>query len=465
MNLGVSLKVTWGQSARRIVTLAWPVLVGQLSVVAFGIIDTLLVARHSSGELAALAVGGALYFTIFIGLMGAVSALGPIVGQLLGAGKHVEAGAQLHHAAWLALLLSIAGCALLLMPGPLVALAQLTPELDGVVRTYLATLALALPASLLFSAFRVFNTAISRPKAVMAILLAALALKAPLSLLLLGGVPSIGWPALGLRGCAVATVIVMWLQVLAAVVLLRRDAGYAPFAVFTAAQRGLRALDPLAQRALLKLGVPMGLTVLIEVSGFTLMAVFIARLGTTPVAAHQLTANVMSVLFMFPLALSQATSALVAQHVGARQMHAAQRLGWHGVALALGLSMVFGVALLTMRGPLVALYTPDAAVAAEAMPLMAWMALFHVFDAAQTMAAFVLRSWRVASAPMFIFAAALGGVGLGGGYLLAFDVLGDTPLWLQGAPGYLVAGSVGLALAALALLGLLAGVLRVRLRE
>lgn len=461
MNLGVSL----GQNARRIVTLAWPVLVGQLSVVAFGIIDTLLVARHSSGELAALAVGGALYFTIFIGLMGAVSALGPIVGQLLGAGKHAEAGAQLHQAAWLALLLSIAGCALLLMPGPLVALAQLTPELDGVVRAYLATLALALPAALLFSVFRVFNTAISRPKAVMAILLAALALKAPLSLLLLGGVPSIGWPALGLRGCAVATVIVMWLQVLGAVVLLRRDAGYAPFAVFNAAQRGVRALDPRAQRALLKLGVPMGLSVLIEVSGFTLMAVFIARLGTTPVAAHQLTANVMSVLFMFPLALSQATSALVAQHVGARQMHAAQRLGWHGLALALGLSMVFGVALLAMRGPLVALYTPDAAVAAAAMPLMAWMALFHVFDAAQTMAAFVLRAWRVASAPMFIFAAALGGVGLGGGYLLAFDVLGDTPLWLQGAPGYWVAGSAGLALAALALVGLLAWVLRVRLRE
>ena len=461
MGLGVILRV----NAKRIAALAWPVLVGQLSVVAFGTIDTLLVARHSSSELAALAVGGALYFTIFLGLMGAVTALGPIVGQLLGAGKHAQAGAQLHQAAWLALLLSIPGCALLLMPGPLVALAQLTPELDAVVRMYLAALAMALPAALLFSAFRAFNTAISRPKAVMSILLAALALKAPLSLLLLGGVPAIGLPALGLLGCSLATVIVMWLQVVAAVVLLRRDARYAPYAVFTAAQRGLRRLDPMSQRALLKLGVPMGLSVLIEVSGFTLMAVFIARLGATPVAAHQLTANVMSVLFMFPLALSHATSALVAQHVGARQLHEAQRLGWHGLALALALALLFGAALLALRGPLIALYTHDAAVAAVAFPLMAWMALFHVLDAAQTMAAFVLRSWHVASAPMFIFAAALGGVGLGGGYVLAFNVLGNTPTWLQGAPGYWAAGSAGLALAALALAGLLAWVLRARLRE
>ena len=259
MSLGLGL----GVNARRIAALAWPVLVGQLSVVAFGTIDTLLVARHSSSELAALAVGGALYFTIFLGLMGAVTALGPIVGQLLGAGKHAQAGAQLHQAAWLALLLSMPGCALLLMPGPLAALAQLTPELDAVVRMYLATLALALPAALLFSAFRAFNTAISRPKAVMAILLVALVVKAPLSLLLLGGMPAIGLPGFGLLGCSLATVIVMWLQVVAAVVLLRRDARYAPYAIFTAAQSGLRALDPRSQRALLKLGVPMGLSVLI----------------------------------------------------------------------------------------------------------------------------------------------------------------------------------------------------------
>ena len=449
-------------SARRIAPLAWPVLIGQLSVVAFGTIDTLLVARHSTRDLAALAVGGACYFTIFIGFMGVVMALSPIVGQLFGAHRHHEAGAQLHQAVWLALALSLPGCALLLFPGPLIALAQLNAELEPVVRAYLATLAISLPAALLFSAFRAFNTAVSRPKAVMVLQLAALAVKAPLSWLLLEGAPALGVPALGVIGCALATAIVMWLQLAAAYVVLRRDRFYRQFEVFSATRRGLRRPGRQALRKLLALGVPMGLSVLIEVSGFTLMAVFIARLGTSQVAAHQIAANLMSMLFMFPLALAHATSALVAQHVGARELSQARRLGWHGLALGIALAIVCGVAAVLARGPLVALYTHDAAVAAVATAIVAWLALFHVGDAAQTVAAFVLRSWRIATGPMLIYAAALGGVGLGGGYVLAFDVLGNTPAWLRGAVGFWVAGSAGLALAALALSGLLWWVLRQR---
>ena len=103
-------------SLRRIVPLAWPVLVGQLSVVAFATIDTFLVARYSADDLAALAVGSAAYITIFIGLMGVVLAVGPIAGQLFGAKKLEDAGEQLHQAVWLALCLAVLGCTLLSFP-------------------------------------------------------------------------------------------------------------------------------------------------------------------------------------------------------------------------------------------------------------------------------------------------------------------------------------------------------------
>jgi MATE family multidrug resistance protein len=86
--------------------------------------------------------------------------------------------------------------------------------------------------------------------------------------------------------------------------------------------------------------------------------------------------------------------------------------------------------------------------------------LFHVVDAGQTLAAFVLRAWRVAAAPMFIFAGCLWGVGLGGGYALAFDVTGWTPAPLRGAPGYWAAASAGLMLATALLMALLARVMR-----
>jgi MATE family multidrug resistance protein len=113
----------------------------------------------------------------------------------------------------------------------------------------------------------------------------------------------------------------------------------------------------------------------------------------------------------------------------------------------------------------VRLYTDDAAVIAAALPLLAWVALFHTADAAQCVASFVLRAYRIATLPMLIFAVSLWGVGLGGGYVLAFDLSGHTPRALLGARGFWTASTAGLVLAALALSGLLALVLRRQMRR
>lgn len=444
-------------SVGRIVTLAWPVLVGQLSVVAFATVDTVLLGRHSAADLAALSVGAAAYITVFIGLMGVVLALGPIAGRLYGANQMAQVGQQLHQAVWLALALAVLGSALLLMPAPFLRLAQLTPEQEARVRAYLAVLALSLPASLLFSAYRGFNNAVSRPKAVMALQLCGLALKIPLSALLITGLPTLGIPALGVVGCAVATAVVMWSQALIALAVLRRDPFYAPFRIWG---RGLHAPDPQALWAQLRLGVPMGLAILIEVSGFALMAVFIARLGTTAVAGHQIAANLVSLLFMLPLAIASATSTLVAQRIGAADPDDARRLTRHGITLGLLAAAVIGTLVYLGRDGVVGLYTRDSAVKAAALSLLAWVTLFHIVDAGQTLASFVLRAYHVTTLPMLIFAASLWGVGLGGGYVVAFDLGGWTPRALLGAPGYWAASTSGLALAALLLGALVARVMR-----
>ena len=444
-------------SARRIARLAWPVFVGQLSVLAFSTVDTVLVARHSAADLAALAVGSAAYVTTFVGFMGVVMAVAPIVGQLFGAGRHAEAGRQLHQAAWIAIALALLGSTLLAFPTPFLALSDATPEQAAKIRGYLLALAVALPASLLFSAYRGFNVAVSRPKAVMALQLGALALKVPLSVSLVFGVEAVGLPPLGVVGCGIATAIAMWAQTVAAFVMLRRDPFYAPFRL---TGRGLDAPDRRAIGPQLRLGLPSGAAVLVEVSGFTFMAIFIARLGETPVAGHQIAANLVALLFMLPLAIGHGASTLVAQRIGARDAAAARRLGWHGLVIGCALGAVNGLTLYALREPVLGLYTRDAAVAAAALPLLAFVALFHVADATQTVAAFVLRAWRIATVPLIVNATALWGVGLAGGYLLAFDPLGWAPAALHGARGFWFAATAGLLMTALALTAFLAWVLR-----
>jgi MATE family multidrug resistance protein len=461
LSTAAALAAPLSHNARRISELAWPVFVGQLAVLAFGTVDTILVARYSAVDLAALAVGSAAYITTFIGLMGVIMAIGPIVGQLYGARQLQAAGHQMHQAVWLALALAVLGGTVLVFPWPFLALSRVDAEVEARVRGYLLGLAAALPAALLFGAYRGFNTAVSRPKAVMVLQLAALALKIPLSVAAVWGLPALGLPAMGVVGCGIATALAMWAQVGVAVLVLRRDPFYVPFAVPLA--RGHAALHAPDRRALLaqlKLGVPMGLAILVEVTGFSFMAIFVARLGTTAVAGHQIAANLVSMMFMLPLAMAHATTTLVAQRIGARDVTDARRLGRHGLQLAMAIALTLGSTVFLGRETVVGWYTHDAVVAAAALPLVAWVLAFHVADAMQIMAAFVLRAWRIATVPVLIYATAIWGIGLGGGYTLAFDVTGHAPAALHGARGFWAASTVGLTVAATALVGFLVWVMR-----
>jgi MATE family multidrug resistance protein len=444
----------FADSARRIAALAWPMYVGQVAVLAFSTVDTVLVARHSALDLAALAIGSAAYISVFIGFMGVVMALGPIAGALYGAGRRADAGHALQQTIWLALALSVLGGALLLFPEPFLALAQAPADVAERARGYLAGVALSLPAALVFTAYRAFNVAVSRPKAVMALQIGALLVKVPLTAVLVFGLDlgPLHMAAGGAPGCGAATAIVMTAQALAAMVVLRRDPFYAPF--------GLQARFARPERAglvsLLRLGVPMGLSMLVEVTGFTFMAFFIARFGATPVAGHQIAVNLVSLMYMLPLALANAASTLVAQRIGAGEARAARRVGWHGLAIGAGAGAFVGTAVFALRRAIVHAYTDDAAIVAAALPLLAWVALFHLADATQAVTAFVLRAHRIVNAPLVINALAIWGVGLAGGYALAFDTTGGIAASLQGAPGFWSAATAGLVVTALLLLALLA---------
>ena len=439
----------------RILPLAWPVLVGQIAVLMFATVDTLLVARYSAADLAALAVGGAAYITVFIGLMGVVLALGPIVGQLYGAKRLVAAGEQLHQAVWLALGLTLIGSTVLIFPYPFLALSQATPEVAEKIRGYLLGLAFSLPAGLLFAAYRGFNNAVSRPKAVMLLQLGGLVLKVPLSALLVYGAGPV--PSLGVTGCGISTAIAMWFNLAVAWQVLRRDPFYEPFALFG---RGLHRPQRAALWAQVKLGVPMGGTILIEVTGFACMAFFISRIGATAVAGHQIVANLVSLIFMVPLSLGNGTSTLVAQHIGAGRLHDARRVGWSGMKLAALVALALGSAVFFAREAVVRLYTGNEAIVAAALPLLAWVPLFHFVDAMQIASSFVLRGWRIATVPLLIYATSIWGLGVAGGYLLAFNIGGAVPAALHGARGFWIASTAGLAAAALGLTLFLAWVLR-----
>lgn len=431
----------------RIAALAWPILIGQLAVIANGVIDTAMTSRFSATDLAALALGSSIYISIFVGLNGVLAAMSPIIGQLYGAKRFSAIGAQLKQGAWLAVFLTVAGCLVLLFPQPLLSLAHASPELEQKAVLYLRLLALALPATLGFRFYASLNTAIGRPKMVMALQIAALALKVPLNALFIFG--GLGLPAMGGPGCALATATIAWIMFLISGIILRKGPSYQIFELFGS---GFVAPKWPALRALLTLGIPMGLSYLIEVTAFAFMALFIARLGDTVVAGHQITANFGTVLYMLPLAIASATGTLVAQEIGAQQLASARHIGFAGIRLAAILSVTIGCIVWLTRETIVRAYTPNQDIIAAALPLFVFIAFYQLFDSLQVTTAFVLRAYKVAVVPTIMYAVALWGIGLSGGYVLGLDPFGWSPDALHGAAGFWMGNSVSLAFVAAGLL-------------
>jgi MATE family multidrug resistance protein len=426
--------------------LAGPLLIGQLAVIAFGVLDTAMTARYSANDLAALAMASAIFISIYVGLTGVVSALAPIAGQLFGAKRFSEIGEEVRQAAWLALGLTVFGCWILLNAEPLLAISQVAPDIESNARLYLSILALGLPASMGMRVLMALHNAVSRPAVITVVQLIGLALKLPLNLLFIYG--GFGIEGMGGPGCAVATVIINWSWLFLTLGFVLFDRFYRPFKIFE------HFSLPNWHRiwTLLKLGTPIGFSYLIEVTSFTFMSLFIARLGTTALAGHQIVANMGTVIYMVPLSLSIATMTLVSQSIGANQQECAEEIGWSSVFFTTALCIFIGVAVWVFRIQLLDLYDPPQEVKAFSIPLFLFIAFYQVFDALQVTAAFILRAYRIAFWPMVIYAGSLWGVGLGGGYLMGFNVLGNTPPFLQGANGFWAGNSISLGLAACLLL-------------
>lgn len=406
---------TLGSALRRLIHQAWPVLVGQWAGVAFGVLDTAMTGHASPVDLAAMALAVSIYITVFVGLMGILHALIPVMAQHFGAGRLHDVGSAWGQGIWLALGLSVLGAVILFHPDPwfnLTGSEDIDPAVRERVTGYLLALSCALPAALIYRTMHAVGTAVSRPKVIMWINLGGVGLKGGLNWLLIFG--NLGLPALGAVGAGIATAIVFWVSALVGALVLIKDSHFHPLRL-----RLERPHWP-TLRELLRLGIPMGGSYLIEVISFTFMALLVAREGVLVTGAHQITANLAALCYMAPMAIGIATSAQTAQTLGSGQLALTQRMALAGTLLTVGAAIITVSLLWSLGGWIIAIYTNDLQVALIAMSLLAIMPFFHVADAAQTLVVFLLRAYKVAVAPLVVQIVALGGVGLLGGWWLAF---------------------------------------------
>jgi MATE family multidrug resistance protein len=399
------------------------VLAGQLAVMAFGVTDTVVAGRYSPEALAALSVASAVFATVFVSLMGIFQALLPLWSEQRGAQNFAHMGRSLRQSLYLCVLACALGMGVLLMPEPLLRLTQVPVNLQLDIKNYLAVLALALPPVLLFRIYSTLNQSLGKPQLVTWLQVLSLGVKIPLTIWFTFGAGFL--PPLGVVGAAWATLVVNYSMLAVAIYLLKTQSLYQPLAIW-------QRMEPPHCKQLLqfvRLGVPAGLAILVEITSFTLMALFIARQGTLSSASHQIASNMAAVLYMVPLSIAIATSARVSYWHGAGQPHQARLTANTGFRLAALTGIALAALLLIARHPIASMYSSSPPVIALAASLLVWVALYHTADAIQTFCIFVLRSYRITVLPLAVYCVMLWGLGLAGGYALAY---GDVSVVIAG---------------------------------
>lgn len=402
-----------------IVKHASTVLVGQLAVVLFGVVDTVIAGRHDPQALAILSISASIYITVYVAMLGVIQALLPLFAELNGAQKKPEIGILFRQSLYIWAGLSLLGMSILLSPLFLMRWTEVPIRLQSGVMDYLAALAVALPAALFFRLYSSLNQSLGKPRLVTWIQVGGLGLKVPLSMLFAFGFGNL--PAMGLLGCAIATVLVSALMMLIALVLLHRHRLYADLQLWKMPEPP----DWHAIGQMLRLGIPNGLSVTVEVTSFTLMALLISRMGEVAAGSHQIASNMAALLYMVPLSFSIAISARLSYWRGAKNHEAVKQCLKIGFQLVMLLAMLLASILWVFSEWIANWYTSDQDVAELATTLLFIIGAFHVLDALQTICFFVLRSFKVTIAPLLIYSIPLWGIGLTGGSILAYDGLGS----------------------------------------
>lgn len=417
--------------------LALPLVLGQLSAMGMNTVDVVLAGHLGAQVLGAVAVGTALFHLANVTAIGVNAALSPSVAQLDGARRRGAVGPLFRRGLRIAWVLGVLLMALVYWGAPrLPVLLGFSPPLAAGARAFLHGVAPALPALSVFYACRGLSEGLALPRPTMLFGALGLLLLIPVGYALMYG--AAGLPALGPFGCGLATSLVSWVQAAAFGLFLLRSPRY----------RGLgwqdgERVEPAAIAGLLRIGVPMAVSMVLESSMFSGAGLAIGTLGAVAAASHQVALNVAAFAFMVPLGVALAVTVRVGQAAGRGDALGVRRAGLSGFAVVLAGQMISGGLMLSFPGAIAALYTPDAAVRAGAGVLLRIAGVFQLSDGLQAAASGALRGLKDTRVPMLITAVAYWGVGMPLALALAFGVGWQAPgMWCGLIAGLTVAAAL-----------------------
>jgi putative MATE family efflux protein len=436
--------VTARGELRALVALASPLVAANLLQMAVYAVDVIFVARLGTIDFAAATLGVFLYSLVMWGLMGLTTACAPVIAAELGRRRYAvrEVRRSFRMALWLCVIAAVPFTLVLLFGEDLFRLAGQDPRVAARAGDFLDILVLALLPSLLAGVMRTAAAALGRQGWAMGVTALALGIGTLGNWLLVFGHG--GFPALGLEGSAIASVVTSVAMMLAYAIVLVVDPRLRRFRLFGRWWRSewSRLIEIVA------IGAPIALTFTLEGALFGGAAVLMGLIGVTEVAAHAIALNIAAIAFQVPLGVGQAATIRVGMAYGARDREWIARAGWIAIALGTGFMALTAAAMWLVPRLLIGIYIDvdapaEAHVVALAIRYLAVAAVFQLFDGAQAVTAGALRGVQDTRVPMLIAGVGYWVAGFGTAVVLGFGLKWQgVGIWAGLAIGLIVVSTL-----------------------
>ena len=426
---------------KQLLKIGIPIYGSQISYMGMGVTDTIVAGRASALDLSGLAIGNALSMPFYFLLGGCLFAVTPIVAQLFGAREYEEIGQKVREILWVSLALGFIGFILYRNLSFFIPFFDIEENIAQISDGYLKAMSFGFIANMLFTCLRCYSEGMGLTLPVFWVAFIGMVLNIPLDIIFVYGY--FGIPPMGGVGCGIATSINVVIGVIVLVLVIIKKKEYRPTKIFS--KFSLPNWD--TTKEALKLGLPIGFGVFVELSMFSGAALILGSLGATVISGHTVAINIVSVLFILPLSFGLAAATRIGNLVGEKKLHQAKYASNIAIFICFAGAILNMVIILIFRDNLVSLYSSDLAVATIAMNLLLFGAIFQIPDGMQMGALGSLRGYKDTFAPMLMIILTYWFVALPVGYYLTYfgifgDPMGPSGIWIGMITGLTIFASL-----------------------
>ncbi|AOV07696.1 MATE family efflux transporter [Sporosarcina ureilytica] len=412
--------------SKNMVRVITPILITQIAMYMISFFDILMTGRYDTYHLAGVTIGSSFWVPVYTGLAGILMALTPIIAQHVGARNHGEVRPSVQQGLYVSVALSaIVFLIIQFAVAPILNAMPLEEPVRIVASEYLFGMSLGLLPLFGYAVLRSFFDGLGETRVSMAIILLSAPINVVLNYLLIYG--RFGFPELGGAGAGYASAITYWLVFLIACATASKFGPFLSFNLFK--QWGKISFKK--WKEILVIGVPMGISIFVEISIFSVVTLLMANYSTAIISAHQIALNFTSLLYMIPLSISMGTTILVGQEIGAGRYLDAKKYSYLSIVVAVLFSFISIAILLLFRVQIAGLYTNDIDIIKLSIHFFIYAAFFQLSDAIQAPVQGALRGYKDVNITFIMAIVSYWVIGLPVGYAMAtFTHLGPYGYWI-----------------------------------